>query len=116
MQDVQTRSNTMARKVSEGVYKNLALFVPPTCLPQFTFWSQNGGERSPSQSSRFHKWEKRGLCPREAAGVVHGLAFGGGKSLWLNSLRCACFHRQVQVLSGGISVVEENLATTKPGC
>lgn len=38
MQDVQTDSNSMAKEVSEGGYKNLALLDPPACLPEFPFW------------------------------------------------------------------------------
>lgn len=81
------------------------------------------GENAPHRKAPISfgrdKWEKRSLCPREAAGVVcltYCLAIGCGKSLWLKSQRFACFRRQVQVLSCRISVMEENLAATKPGC
>lgn len=51
----------------------MALLDPPTCLPEFAFWPQIGG-RAPHHKAPISfgrdKSEKRGLCPREAVGVV----------------------------------------------
>lgn len=111
MRDVQTCSNPVAKEVSEGGYKNLALLDPPTCLPEFAFWPQTGG-RGPHRKAPISfgrdKWEKRGLCPREAAGVVclTSSGFWLGKKLVVEKPKISMFSQTgssafVPYFSGG---------------